>query len=1312
LKRSERQVIIVLAAVIFIFFLAGSLWVFGTPGGVRWLMKEVSLISGAKIDAGTVEGSLIHDLRLGEVRVVWREGSLTIRSFHVRWKPLMLISGFVSIDEIALDGVDLNDNRLEDKKPPDLTWPRAPLILRMFDIYVAAFRVKDLSYRRSGGNPEIVGQAFSSLAWARGMLEARNLAVETPSGRVVGTMSAGLSHPFFTADLFALPRKPVAGIDRVLLTARFKKTRSPGGVAGELKIDAIEENKKKIAFSSKLTVGKNSVRLDSLELREPQRKGIVTGEGAITFPYGQPLFLLRMKLSGLDFAPELRFPTDLSGTVSLEGGLRAYQGSFDLDNRVSSWQALQLSGSFRGDSGGLEATGLKGDWLKGVLKGAVRIGWKEGFSGSFELNGRKLDPSAVTPEWAGIVNFDLRGETRLSPAAPAHAEIDVHLLESRLRGKSLDGNLRAHLDGEELVISGLFLRGKDFDISARGELSKRISFSAGVSDLSGLIPGAEGRVSAKGWIRRIDRRLTGSIAGSGEGLSLNGSSLGSVRFSALSEETGGYRVKADVYAHALKTRHLRAESLAANIAGGVEDHTIDLSMSYGNSELNVSLRGGYLSDAWKGKVLRISDKDPSGLLTLQEPALLDVSAARISISKLSLAGKAGESLTLRGQLSKKTVTGHFSAEWKGLNLSRFGQWVNDLSIEGQSSGTMQLEWLKEERMKMALSMIASARCTFDGHDFSARQASLRMNWNDGGLRASAEFDMEAGGRLSILAASAERAKFRIPNRLDVETSWKGIDLLFFRTWLPPGLGTKGKLSGGLRGSILSGDRLDLEGNVTVSEGVVSYASGDKLLRASLRRAGLRISWRNESMKGDFEVTLDEYGTVKGSFQIPLTARFPLTLDPKGSVNSSLISQVRENGILSALMPGLIQESSGELALTLGVGGKWESPAFSGNVHLSNASAYLPATGARLKSLVIDGRLKGEEVIVDSLRVDSEKGSIEGKGVLTIRHWKIFGYRGTLSGKDFQAVYLPELQVRVSPDLTFEGTSGKLTLRGNVLIPEALILGQDKEPPVRPSKDVTIVGRAKTSARTLPVSFDVQMGISLGENVLVKAAGLDGQIKGSLRLTATNPDKINGQGEFRIVKGKFARYGVKLNIERGRFIFGGGNVENPALDVLAVRNVGEVRAGVEAVGTLQNPVVRLYSDPPMTDADTLGYIVLGHPFSQNKEDAALMTQAAGLLLSSGSGAGLREQIKNRLGLDTLDIESGEGTAGTAETGGVARSLVTVGKYLTPNLYVSYGRSLFGDSNLFRMRYTLSRHWELQTQSGEQSGADVFYKIDFR
>jgi len=57
-------------------------------------------------------------------------------------------------------------------------------------------------------------------------------------------------------------------------------------------------------------------------------------------------------------------------------------------------------------------------------------------------------------------------------------------------------------------------------------------------------------------------------------------------------------------------------------------------------------------------------------------------------------------------------------------------------------------------------------------------------------------------------------------------------------------------------------------------------------------------------------------------------------------------------------------------------------------------------------------------------------------------------------------------------------------------------------------------------------------------------------------------------------------------------------------------------------------------------------------------------------------------------------------------------VTVGKYLTPELYLSFGYSLFTGESLIKARYKLSRNWEVESASGATSiGADLFYRMEF-
>lgn len=410
------------------------------------------------------------------------------------------------------------------------------------------------------------------------------------------------------------------------------------------------------------------------------------------------------------------------------------------------------------------------------------------------------------------------------------------------------------------------------------------------------------------------------------------------------------------------------------------------------------------------------------------------------------------------------------------------------------------------------------------------------------------------------------------------------------------------------------------------------------------------------------------------------------------------------------------------------GGSWQQPQLTGTAHLTGSELYLPSAGIYLKDIRLAAHLEKNLLRIDSLRAASGPGHIEATALITLADWQLARYQGTLRGDNFQTVYFPELRLQCSPELTFSGTPQKLTLRGSVKIPELHIDGLPNQA-IAPSSDAIVEGRTMMTAPAQTLALDMQLQVLLGERVFVKVAGIDAQLGGAVDLSLTSLDRITSRGEIKVVKGNYRTYGVNLDINRGRLFFAGGPIDQPGLDVLALRTVGAIRAGVLVSGTLVNPVTRLYSEPPLPDVDILSYIVLGHPLGRSGEQVGLLTQAAEALLTSGQAEDVQKQIKNRLGLSTLEIQGGvggtsgamgykplavtaPGTIPADQQAGITETVLTVGKYITPKLYISYGRSLFTGSSLFLLRYDIFRQWQIETQTGSESGVDLFYKLEFK
>ena len=190
------------------------------------------------------------------------------------------------------------------------------------------------------------------------------------------------------------------------------------------------------------------------------------------------------------------------------------------------------------------------------------------------------------------------------------------------------------------------------------------------------------------------------------------------------------------------------------------------------------------------------------------------------------------------------------------------------------------------------------------------------------------------------------------------------------------------------------------------------------------------------------------------------------------------------------------------------------------------------------------------------------------------------------------------------------------------------------------------------------------------------------------------------GTVNTVRGIYQAFGQRLNIEQGilRFV---GPVDNPVLDILAIRPNLTQRVGVQVIGTVLFPVVRLYAEPDLPEAEKLAWLVMGRSASGSGGEAALLQQAAMALLG-GSGQGPTRSLTQALGLDELSFRGATGSTDTA-----SGATITLGKRLSNDFYVAYESGLAGTMGVFSIFYDLSRTLTLRAKTGDQSAVDVIW-----
>ncbi len=461
-------------------------------------------------------------------------------------------------------------------------------------------------------------------------------------------------------------------------------------------------------------------------------------------------------------------------------------------------------------------------------------------------------------------------------------------------------------------------------------------------------------------------------------------------------------------------------------------------------------------------------------------------------------------------------------------------------------------------------------------------------------------------------------------------------------------------------------------------------------------------------------TLDAHVELTGSPQ-RIEASAKMVLDDKNRLVASA-SLLPDNKALDGRIEGSFTHLQwlaplsegfmaprGRIELALALGGTLPAPMLRGEMALKNGSVRLPAAGIQLKNIDLraisdDGK---HAEINGSLQSEKGKITIEGQTQWpSLQQWRA---DIQLRGEHFLTARLPMAKVWISPQLQIAATTKRVDVVGEIKIPKAEIrIKKIPEKAIKPTGDVYFTD-ADTARRKKKKGFDLYSHIllQLGDDVHLSGYGLDTELSGRLLIGETPGQAISGDGSFQVIDGHYEALGQKLEIERGE-IYWNGPLDEPALNLRAVRRVEDVTIGLEIRGPILHPESRIFSDPPMDETNALAYLLTGKPFgATGGADSDMLLTAVAKLGLKGS-AKLVDDLRRRAGLDVLAIQAGED---------IEQSTLVIGKYLSARFYLEYTTSLFEDASVLSMRYRLTRHLQLEAESSDQhQSIDLIYEIE--
>ena len=1236
---------LVLALSLLLALIAGLLWLAGREPTLNIGAQIATRLAGGQLSFEGLSGSLYGPLKIARVRFATPERRIEARAVVLDWSPRALWrDSRLYIKQLTVASLDIT--LLKPGPEP----PKLPATLRLpYALEIPDARIERVTVHQ-GGNSWPLSQLRLTLNNPGDAYQAR-LSVHSPWG--AGQASARLA-----ADA------PFA------LAGRVDFARNDG-------------------LHDYTTHTLLSGNLGQLEVQGTGSSGAASGrwQARLTPFQALPLQQANVQVRGLDLRrlgaglPQ----TDMDAGLTLQARTAStFSGGLSLSNRLSGALdagRIPLRSAHTRLSGSLDQFALQALTLD--LGGAGRFRGEGGLQhGLLALN-----LSTANLNLHGLYN-PLR-PTRLAGKLTLSAAQDTQTLSAELAQAGYRIALDARRAGEQLIINSAQLAagGGELNFSARLALAGNRAFSA------------------RGQLRRFDPSRFGGYPAA----TINATASAQGRLSP--------QISASVALNVAHSRY-RGQPLSGKGAFKLAAKRIfgsDIALRLGANRLDVKGAFGAVDDRldWRldapdmaafgqgfgGRVtahgsLGGSLAQPSGSLKLAGQALVWQGSHLDSVSATGrlqhgLNGVLNLSARLRGYrsadfaLASAALDVHGTRSAHAINLAARNPQIDAHATlsggwrdgQGWSGRILRLE----NTGRYPLVLNAPARLAFGAGHVSLSQAELAL----------------ARGRVRV-------DEFALQNgRISSRGSMSGLDSAYLLRLanINPELESTLMVGGKWQFAIAS----QINGNLQLwrERGDVAVP-GAPPIALGIQRLSLQL----QALDSRIHAELDAHGNKLGM----VSAYADTTLAQRNgkwglSGNAPLGFAARANMPSLAWVSPLLGAPitlDGAMQMQISGSGTVNAPLLSGSVNADKLRFTYPEQGLAFTDGSLRASLRGDTLTLDSLRLRAGKGSLSGTGTALLRDGKPAMQIALLADK-LALLQRPDRQLTVSGQADVSLAPRLIRVNAKISADRAMIeLPRDDAPTL--SSDVIVLGRQQPQAsKRLPTALDFDLDFDLGEQFYLKGRGVDARLTGLVKLHARNGGLPTAIGSVQVAKGTYSAYGQRLAIERGVVNFS-GPVDNPGLNMLALRKNQTVEAGVAITGSALAPVVKLVSIPDVPDTEKLSWLVLGHGTENTSasEFSALQT-AAGVLLGMGDSASLQAKLTQATGLSEVSLAGG----GTLES-----SIVVLGKRLSKNVYLSYEQGLAGTTSLIKINYAVSKRVSVRLQTGSQSAVDVFYTFSFR
>ena len=502
---------------------------------------------------------------------------------------------------------------------------------------------------------------------------------------------------------------------------------------------------------------------------------------------------------------------------------------------------------------------------------------------------------------------------------------------------------------------------------------------------------------------------------------------------------------------------------------------------------------------------------------------------------------------------------------------------------------------------------------------------------------------------------------------------------------------------------------------TISESVIKLAYGTK-----------QLSFTGSLQSPAAEASIAISGQIPAVFSLkPL--QFVVLRDEPWSSTLQVAGFKMES--LVSYIPAL-EKLSGRMGTSTKLAGTLSRPEISGTGVWTDGSLQLKAWPHAAQNIHLEWQGDGQQIVIRNTSLDILGGRATASGNIKlgidrfpeislhaaaqqIEIPEIYGITGNGSGQ-FD-LNLKAQETKLGGTFQFTRLAMNLGEFESDLARNIQVVGDETD------KSIVEIGTAQRQRRE-PSPSQVAMDLELktpSSGTWVKGKGLEAEVTGAVRLKKDGSGPLKVFGSLRSVRGTYTFQGHRLVIVEGELAFLGVTEPIPTVQVLGQKSVQGVTIQVRVTGPLSQPKLLLSSIPTMNQVDILSYLLYGRPATQlsSKENQGLQQNAAVFFGSEASREFKRLLGNSPLAPDVLQLSNSQQGGG---------GVVEIGKYITPDLYVTYEKGLTSaQGDQIQMEYRFNRHLSIQSQFNlnqpssiqtqlperNQSGVDVLWRYDF-